>query len=177
MFAAVVVCAVCVRAALPASAFMVVTVLATGVLRPSVQAWSTCPSCRPWSTLWALLCLLAPERGTMACVRAVVVCNVLPFLQPKTQQDGWRECSSHRCSPGSPAPAADTEVRRVPGCVLKAVVCACTGMWGRLHAFVLVLLCVCGLCSHSLAGNSMHDGGAAAVGAALVYLPQLQTLT
>jgi hypothetical protein len=36
--------------------------------------------------------------------------------------------------------------------------------------------CVCGLCSGSLSINGIGDAGAAAVGAGLVHLPQLQHL-
>ena len=47
---------------------------------------------------------------------------------------------------------------------------------GRWHASAPVLTCVCGLRSCSLEGILVGDAGAAAIGAGLVHLPQLQTL-
>ena len=103
--AGVVACTVC-RPAVSSAAML--------VLRPLVLSWSTCPSCRHWSTLCARLCV----RG-----RGV-------------------------CSQGNAGP------------------------W---HAPALCC-CVCGLCSCSLSDNNIGDAGAAAIGAGLVHLPQLQTL-
>jgi hypothetical protein len=106
--ACTVVCAICAGAALA------ITISVTRVRRPSVQPWSTFPSCRHWSTLCARLCV----RGRGVCLHG----NAGPWHAP-------------------------------------ALCC-----------------CVCGLCSCSLFNNGIGDAGAAAIGAALVHLPQLQTL-
>jgi hypothetical protein len=59
--------------------------------------------------------------------------------------------------------------------VVCPTVCACTGSRG--HGIRLRLCCcVSGLCSCSLYNNGIGDAGAAAIGAALFHLPQLQTL-
>ncbi len=62
----------------------------------------------------------------------------------------------------------------MPACVCGVVVYACTGTWGR--GILLRCRCVCGLLSCSLKHNVIGAAGAAAIGAGLVHLSQLQTL-
>ncbi len=99
----------------------------------------------------------------------------LVILQPWKQRYWCRGCGGHRCSPGSRAPAADSGVRYVPGCVYWVVVCARTearvdGMCFRCRC------CACGLCLCSLGKNCIGAAGAVAIAAGLVHVPQLQTL-
>ncbi len=63
----------------------------------------------------------------------------------------------------------------MPACACGVVACAFAG--SRVNCVCLPLCCcVCGVCSCSLGYNRIGDAGAAAIGAGLVYLPQLRTL-
>jgi len=186
-------------------------------------------------------CTLQWARGALACACAVLLCVRFVPVQPSQQPYRCRGCGSYRSRPGPPAPAADTGVRCVPGCVCEFRVCVCTGTRGHgmrlrcaavcaacvraaLHSTMSVprvrrplvqawstcpscrhwstlcarlcaqghsvcsqgiagpwhapalCCCVCGLCWCSLRGNDIGGAGAAAIGAGLVYVPQLQTL-
>jgi hypothetical protein len=81
-----VVCAACVCAALA------ITVSVTQERRPLVQGWSTCPSCRHWSTLCARLCVwcrgvcLHGNAGRLHVYALEVLCVRLVLVQPLQQQ-------------------------------------------------------------------------------------------
>ncbi len=102
------------------------------------------------------------------------VCG-LCFVQSCFQPYRCRGCGGHWCRHGPPAPAAGTIVRCVPGCVVGAAVCVCTGARGD-GMCSRGWCCVCGKCLCSLGSNDIDGAGAAAIGTYLVHVPQLRTL-
>ncbi len=89
-----------------------------------------CPAVRTGS--W---CALAPERGQWHAFALAFLCARSAILQPWKQLHRSRGCRSRWCRLGPLAPAADTGVRCVSGCVYWAVVCGCTEMCGVVSCF------------------------------------------
>ncbi len=116
------------------------------------------------------------NTGQSHAFAAVLLCVRFVFAQPREQPHRCLGCGSHRCSFGPRTPAAQTDVRCAPSRVCRVVVSARMGTRGdgmRLRS----CRCACDLCRCSLENSGIGAAGAAAIGAGLVHVPQLRTLT
>jgi hypothetical protein len=142
---------------------------------PQLQTleYVVCPAVRvgPWcvclhGNAGAVACVCAVFSGCAVCVRAAFVSTLSATRVRWLLVQAWFTCPS--CRHWSTLCA---------GCVCGAVVCVLAWERGGRGMRSRLCCCVWGMYLRSLRDNDIGAAGAAAIGAGLVHLPQLQTLT